>query len=242
MASRTESPTHVTRMERVTRPAPSPAPEEPLVARGQSYEAGAARLQPPDAPDTHRPGRELMRNLSVASALVLCVVALRAGAVPGAEGAVDAVLTAASGDSLLDDQLGRLSFVSAMFPEAALVFGESADSVLALPVSGGEVTHAWSRQEPYVTWETDAQQVTAALTGEVRGVYHGDGEELLVLLSGDGGLSCVYGNLGTCAVSAGDAVQRGDVIGTLLPGAALSFEARQDGWSVDPLTLLPALP
>ena len=37
MASRTESPTLVTRMERVTRPAPSPAPEEPLVARGQSY-------------------------------------------------------------------------------------------------------------------------------------------------------------------------------------------------------------
>lgn len=236
MARQATSDTQTTRMERIHRS--SPTPGEPLVARGQTYEAGLKRLQPLEPERVPRPGQELMRNLSVASALVLCVVALRAGTLTSSP--VDAVLTAASGDSLLDDRLGKLSFVSSVFPEAALVFGESDAGLLSAPVSGGQVVHAWSRQEPYITWSATSDQVTAAMSGEVRGVYHANGDEVLVQVAGDGGLMCVYGNLAESCVSTGDQVQEGGVIGTLLPGEALAFEVQQDGCSIDPVSLLNA--
>lgn len=236
MAKQAMSDTQTTRMERIHRTAS--APDEPLVKRGQTYEAGLKRLQPLEMERAPRPGQELMRNLSVASALVLCVVALRAGSLTASP--ADAVLTAASGGSLLDDDLGKLSFVSSIFPEAALVFGESDAGLLSAPVSGGQVVHAWSQQEPYISWATSSEQVTAAMSGEVRGVYHANSDEVLVQVAGDGGLTCIYGNLAESCVSMGDHVQEGDVIGTLLSGEALAFEVRQDGYSVDPVSLLDA--
>lgn len=182
-------------------------------------------------------GEELLKNLGVASALVLCAVALRGGAVPGASGAVDAVLTAATDDSLLDDHLGKLSFVSSLFPEATLVFGENRQS-LCLPVSGGAVVHAWSEAEPYMAWRSQSPQVYAAGSGTVAGVYHGENEERLVQVVGENGVSCVYGNLQQAAVQMGDTVEAGDTLGTLLEGQDCVLEVRVDGVSVDPAAYL----
>ena len=184
-----------------------------------------------------RPGERLLGNMTVASALLICAVVLRTGALPELSPAADAVLTAATDDSLLDDQLGRLSFVSAMFPEAALVFGAQ-DDALALPVSGGAVVHAWSAQEPWMSWRTGSGAVTAASAGEVIGVYHGNGDERLVQVLGADGLACLYGNLGTVSVSTGDEVAAGDPIGTLMTGADAVFEVRRDGVSIDPALFL----
>lgn len=69
-------------------------------------------------------GEELLKNMGVAAALVLCAVAVRSGEWTDAQW-TDTVLTAATGDMLLDDQLGKLTFVSSLFPEATLVFGET---------------------------------------------------------------------------------------------------------------------
>ena len=175
-----------------------------------------------------------MRNLTMASVLVLCAVTLRSGALPPLSDVTDAVLTAATDDSLLDDQLGKLSFVSTLFPEATLVFGESRRSELSMPVSGGVVVHAWSQAEPYMSWRTDNDRVTAAADGEVIGVYHGNGEERLVQVMGDSGIACLYGNLAEVSVQTGDAVRAGDLLGTLLNGAEAVFEVRRDGMSIDP--------
>ncbi|MBQ2953128.1 MAG: M23 family metallopeptidase [Clostridia bacterium] len=184
-----------------------------------------------------RPGERLLGNMAVASALLICAVALRSGALPELSPAADAVLTAATDDSLLDDQLGRLSFVCALFPEAALVFGAQ-DDALALPVSGGAVVHAWSAQEPWMSWRTGSGTVTSASDGEVVGVYHGNGDERLVQVLGADGLACLYGNLAQVSVSTGDAVSVGDAIGTLMTGADAVFEVRRDGVSIDPALLL----
>lgn len=184
-----------------------------------------------------RPGERLMSNMTVAAALLICAIALRSGALPELSPAADAVLTAATDDSLLDDQLGRLSFVSAMFPEASLVFG-AMDDALALPVSGGAVVHAWSAQEPWTAWQTGNRTVTASADGEVIGVYHGNGDERLVQVLGADGLACLYGNLADVAVSTGDAVAAGDPIGTLMTGADAVFEVRRDGMSIDPALLM----
>ena len=190
-------------------------------------------------PPKKRAGEHLTRNLATASALVLCAVALRQGALPGAAPAVDAVMTAVTDNTLLNDTLGRLSFVSALFPEATLVFGEQTYPELALPVSGGAVVHAWSEAEPYTTWRSDSRAVTSSLTGEVIGVYHGEGEELLVQVMADGGLSCLYGNLAEVSVALGDAVSTGDRLGTVMAGQDCVMELRREGVSIDPMAMLP---
>ena len=212
------------------------------VGRMQLRGAGAA--QQPMQPQIEwkqkarrRTGERLMSNMTVAAALLICAVALRTGALPALSPATDAVLTAATDNTLLDDSLGRLSFVSSLFPEATLVFGGLDDS-LAMPVSGGTVVHAWSASEPWMSWRGSTRTILSAGAGEVIGVYHGNGDERLVQVMGEDGTACLYGNLEEVCVSMGDAVAAGDVIGNLLPGADAVFEVRRDGVSIDPALLL----
>lgn len=179
----------------------------------------------------------LLPNLAIASALMLCAVALKTGAIPPLTGAVQAVMSAATDDSLLSDELGKLSFVSSIFPEAALVFGESAGK-LAMPVEAQGVVHAWSQSEPFISWDAQTRIVTSAMAGEVIGVYHGNEEERLVQVLGADGLSCLYGNLSSVTVSTGDRVETGDPLGTLLDGQTCVMEVRQDGQSVDPAVMM----
>lgn len=185
-------------------------------------------------PAKRKRGEGFLRNLAVSAALVLCAVTLRTGALPELSDTADVVMTAATDHSLLDEQLGKLSFVSALFPEAVLVFGEQSSQTLSLPVNGGMVVHAWSEEEPYMSWRSNGTQVASAAAGEVIGVYHGNGDEQLVQVLHEDGLSCLYGNLAEVVVQTGDAVSSGELLGELLPGADCVFEVRQDGISIDP--------
>ncbi len=189
-----------------------------------------------ETPKKHWQDR-LLPNLAVASALMLCAVALRTGAVPSLTEGVQAVMTAATDDSLLNEELGKLTFVSAIFPEAALVFGETV-ATLTMPVTADEVVHAWSELEPFISWDTKAEEVMAAAAGEVIGVYHGEEEERLVQVLGEDGLSCLYGNLAQVYVQTGDAVHTGEALGTLMAGKPCVFEVRQNGRSVDPSVMM----
>lgn len=202
-------------------------------------------MNPPDAASTIRivdaerrhPGESMMKNLAIASALVLCAVTLRTGAIPSLNDEADILVTAATDHSLLDEQLGKLSFVSALFPEAVLVFGES-DTSLSLPVNDGNVVHAWTESEPYISWQTNTRQVLASSEGEVIGVYHGNQDERIVQIMGNDGIACVYGNLSRASVKQGDYVHAGAVVGELLSGEDLIFEVRMNGRSIDPAILL----
>lgn len=181
---------------------------------------------------------ELTKNLAVAAALVICVAALRNGAVPSASSMTEAVMTAATGDTLLDDHLGRLTFVSKLFPEATLVFGEAhEDASLLMPVTGAEVVHAWNEAEPYTAWQATERMVYSAIAGEVMGVYHGENEEQIVHVQREDGLSCLCGNMAKVLVTTGDAVEEGALLGYLAEDAVCWLEVRQDGWSVDPASM-----
>lgn len=192
-------------------------------------------------PQKRRRGEELLKNLGVASALVLCAVTLKCGALPAASSMTDAVVASVSDDTLLDDRLGKLSFVSTLFPEATLVFGESSDHTLAMPVSGGMVVHAWSEAEPYTTWRSGTSNVYASGSGVVMGVYHGENEERLVQVMHENGLSCLYGNLENACVRVGDEVEAGELLGQLLPGQDCVLEVMQNGISVDPAPYLASI-
>lgn len=185
--------------------------------------------------DKRKPGSELMKNLAVAASLVLCAVTLKTGAVPGAENMTDAVVTAVTSDTLLDDQLGKLSFVSKLFPEATLVFGEQHEGDLVLPVISGTVIHAWNDQEPYLAWQAQDREVRSACDGTVMGVYHGTEEERIVQIMNDEGLVCVYGNLQEAHVQEGERIAAGESIGVLLQDQACVLEVSMNGQSVDPM-------
>lgn len=179
-----------------------------------------------------------MKNLAVSGALVLCAVTLRAGAIPSLSDTTDVVLTAATDQSLLDDQLGKLSFVSALFPEAVLVFGENQQEALSLDIEMETVVHAWSEQEPYTAWHTKDELVYSACEGEVIGIYHGNGDERLVQVMLSSGLACLYGNLEDVLVEIGDQVNQGTMLGVVKPGDACVLEIRDDGRSIDPAPYL----
>lgn len=175
----------------------------------------------------------LLKNLSVAAALVICAVAVRSGSLENADWS-DAVLTAATGDTLLDDQLGKLTFVSSLFPEATLVFGENIEESLPLPVRGGSVVHTWSETEPYLSYHSIDTAVQSVTSGEVMGVYHGKNEELIVCIRRSDGLECCYGNLAESLVSMGDQIAVGQFVGNRLADQDATFEVRQNGFRIDP--------
>ena len=179
-----------------------------------------------------------MKNLAVSGALVLCAVTLRAGAIPSLSDTTDVVLTAATDQSLLDDQLGKLSFVSALFPEAVLVFGENHQEALCLDIEKDRVVHAWSSQEPYTAWHAQDGHVYSACEGEVIGIYHGNGDERLVQVMSSSGLACLYGNLEDVLVEMGDQVNKETAIGVVKSGEVCVLEVREDGRSIDPAPYL----
>lgn len=182
------------------------------------------------------PADHFIKNTAVAAAVLLCLIALRNGAVPQAKDLTDTVLAAASTDDLLNDRLGKLSFVSALFPEAVLVFGEGSHTpVMAMPVTASAQVHAWSEQEPYVAWASNSTNVFAALSGEVSGVYHGPDEEIMVQITDGSGNSVICGNLRQANVSLGDYVEQGELIGWIEAGSYCSFEAQHQGVSIDPM-------
>lgn len=184
----------------------------------------------------------LLKNLSVAAALVVCAVALRSGALPAMTDATDAVMTALTSDSLLDDRLGRLSFVSTIFPEATLVFGESKQADLYAPVDA-EVVHAWSESEPYTAWRSTASlPVSAAFDGEVTELSRLADGSIGVWVRGTDGLVGKYGGIQSTQLREGDAVRGGDIIGTLAKGSDMVLEVRRDGYSIDPGSFPKAAP
>ena len=214
-----------------------PEMERTLVTKLQIRQRELTHRQPDikweEVPKRSR-GEAFMKNLAVSAAMVLCAVTLRAGAVPSLSEPTDVVLTAATDHSLLDDQLGKLSFVSALFPEATLVFGEQEDAAFTLDISAEDVVHTWSEQEPYTAWYADDGQVFSPCDGEVIGVYHGNGDERLVQVVSAEGIACLYGNLKEVYVATGDCVSAGTSLGILYPDAACVLEVREDGRSIDP--------
>ncbi len=188
-------------------------------------------MQPPNLHEHFR------RNLVVASVIVLCAVTLRSGALPALDEASDVILTAATDQSLLDDTLGKLSFVGAMFPESVLVFGEQPVLDLIIPSDGCTITHAWSEYAPYTAWQSDSVQVCALADGEVTGIAHGYDEERIVEVTGENNLTWLYGNIGRVSVSLGERVIAGKEIGQVLPGEDLVLEVRHHGRSINPATI-----
>ncbi len=174
----------------------------------------------------------LLRNVAVAGALLLVIVAVR-----NLEGTPTQSVFAALQSNMnmeWDESLGKLSFVSNLLPNSVQGVWNEQETVTVLAPMGGDVVHAWSQAEPYLELQGTVTDVRAAANGEIMSIAHGLDEEVIVRLRHDDNTETLYGNLAACYMDVGDYVFEGDIIAVVQQGKPLAFELRRDGRSIDP--------
>lgn len=178
----------------------------------------------------------LARNLALAGMLILTVAAVRGAGWPtGHE-----ILTAAQylSEPAWDETLGKISFVSSLFPESVSVFFESPiDASLTAPCFG-TVSHAYSESEPYVGYLSPDGRVYAAASGQVMSLAHGENEEWVLRLRHDDGLETLYYGLQSVQVREGDQVTEQTCLGAGLSSEDIYIEVRRSGRPIDPTALI----
>ena len=177
-------------------------------------------------------GDRLLRNSAIACAVLLGVLALGNLRQPWAQKAVAGIEQALTMRINLDDSLGQLTFVRELMPESALVFlNVNGGSELTPPVAGA-VSHPWTALQPWVMFDCSGAPVCAVQSGTVTAVSRmSDGRQGVLVDHGDG-LESVYAGLAEVTAGSGDAIARGEALGT--SGDGLYFELRSGGESVDP--------
>jgi len=183
-------------------------------------------------PPKKRWSEKLARNMSLSAALLIAIAAIRTvGHEPTAQAVFHAIEDQLTWD--MDEELGKLTFVSNMLPEASMVFWNGASDIeISAPVNG-KVIHTWSTQEPYLLLEGKDTSVSCCADGEVMSIAHGENEEEIIRVRHENGLESLYGNI-QCFVEVGDAVLRDQVIGNPIKDTQVYFEVRQAGRSIDP--------
>ena len=174
----------------------------------------------------------LLRNSAIACAVLLGVLALGNVRQPWAQKAREGIQRALTMRIDLDDSLGELTFVRNLMPESALVFlNVSGGGQMSRPTDA-TIAHAWSALQPWTLFDGANAAVRSVGAGTVTAVSPLSGGLFGVLVDHGEGLESVYANLSEVNVAQGDAVNRGDALGT--SGEGLYFELRSGGESVDP--------
>ena len=194
----------------------------------------SSRAMPPSR-NTHT--ERLLRNSAIACAVLLGVLTLTNVDQPWAKKAVNGIEQALTMRIDLDDTIGELTFVRELMPESALVFlNISGKEQLGLPVKGS-LSHPWSELQPWLMFTCDSgTAVNAAEDGTVTAVSElSDGRKGLIVDHGNG-LESVYAYMDTVNAASGDAVLRGQQLGTA--DGYMYFEWRVNGKSIDPSELM----
>ena len=193
---------------------------------GMRRERAALRVKP-------RPGDRLLRNSAIACAVLLGILALGNIDQPWAEKAAEGIERALTMHINLDDSIGELSFVRRIMPESALVFlNISGGPELAMPADG-EVLHPWNGMQPWFMFGcAEDAPVFADEAGTVAAVSPLSGGDFGILIDHAGGQESVYAGLAAVSVQSGDAVARGQQLGSA--AGNLYYEYRSAGESVDP--------
>lgn len=183
------------------------------------------------------PAERVLRNTSVACALILAVLALRTIDTPFTNRVTGALNQAISMDLSLDDSLGQLSFVENLMPESALVFfhvgGKASDT---LPVQG-QIAHSWSVGQPWIEYlTTNNAPVRALKSGSVAAASQSTAGDWTILINHTDGSQTVYAYLNECTVKPGDSVSEADEIGRTGTDASahLYFEYRVNSEPANP--------
>lgn len=195
-------------------------------------EKNTSPLKPAPRPARGAFSQHLARNLALAGMLVLTVTAVRNAELPSGK----TVLTAVQGimENTWDERLGKISFVSQLFPETVSVFFESpGDASLTAPCFGA-ISHPWTSREPYIGYRGSDDRVYAVSPGQVMSLAHGENEEWVLRVRQEDGLETMYYGLMETSVREGDTVTEQTCLGRALSQDAIFIEVRRAGRAVDP--------
>lgn len=181
-------------------------------------------------------GEKLARNLAVAGMLALVLTALRSKNLPSGETVLTAVQEMVH--TKWDNQLGKISFVSNLFPETVSVFFESPLQTELTAPCFGNVVHGWTEAEPYLGYASADNRAYAVGAGQVMSVSHGLEEERIIRVRQEDGLETMYYNLASTDLKEGDQVTVQTCMGTVLDGKNLMIEVRRAGRAIDPTGML----
>jgi len=177
-------------------------------------------------------GERLIRNSAVACALLLSLMAARNIDRPWSNRLTQSIRSAVTMQIDWDEGLGKLRFVRALMPDAALVFLNLSDGEgLKTPVEG-TLAHSFSEDQPWLEYRCETgSPVLAAQSGTITAAGQGAGGDWIILVQHEEGES-MYGYLTSAALQVGQEVEKGGVLGQ--SSERLYFEWREAGSSVDP--------
>ena len=181
-------------------------------------------------------GESLARNMALAGMLVLTVAAVRTASLPTGQTVLTAVQSMIDGQ--WNERLGKIDFVSNFFPETVSVFFDTSSSGALTAPCFGEVTHVFSKDEPYIAYQSSDGKVYAAAAGQVMSIAHGPAEEMILRVRHDDGLETLYYNLREISVREGDEVTESSCLGVLMAGQEAAVEVRRSGLAIDPKKLM----
>ncbi len=221
-------PAEIRKRKKTESPRRGNTPSDPAKPGHPGKKRGQPRAPRPRATFSDR----LLRNSAIACAVLLGVLALGNVRQPWAQKAREGIQRALTMRIDLDDSLGELTFVRNLMPESALVFlNVSGGGQMSRPTDA-TIAHAWSALQPWTLFDGANAAVRSVGAGTVTAVSPLSGGLFGVLVDHGEGLESVYANLSEVNVAQGDAVNRGDALGT--SGGGLYFELRSGGESIDP--------
>ncbi|MDD3243663.1 MAG: M23 family metallopeptidase [Eubacteriales bacterium] len=191
------------------------SPEAAPRARRESEEAGMGSLP---------------LQLFVCGAICLVIIGMKYIDLPVMDDALQGLKIAVSAQSDVDSALGKLKFVTNLFPEKATEVFNPQDAALSLPVSG--TVMGMGSESPYaVEVVCDAQQPVKAAAGRV--FYSGSSisYDTMVRLVHDDGYETIYTGFAP-QVKAGDNVEAGQSLGVAEAGSSVLFMVYRDGAAV----------
>lgn len=178
-------------------------------------------------------GERMLRNSAVACLLLLGILMVGNINQPWAQQTTDVIQRALTMQIDLDGTIGELSFVRNLMPESALVFLNLSDKTeLTIPVEG-TISHQFTQAQPWLMFQSAiGNPVRVAADGIVTAVSELSGGTFGVLVDHGGGIESVYAYMASASVHAGDAVKRGQTLGS--SDTTLYFEYRNAETPIDP--------
>lgn len=194
-----------------------------------------------DEAEEERPGGDkLPLQLFICGAICLAIVGMKHIDLPIADQALDGLKIAVTAQSDVDKALGKLKFVTNLFPDTAQVFSPSVQPV-SLPVAG-QITQV-GQAAPYAVEviAQGTQVVPSVAAGRVFFAGSSVSYGTMVRVVHAGGYETIYTGL-VPSVKVGEEIEAGQTLGVLDDGAAFCFMVYLDGAAVPAGNYLEDLP
>lgn len=205
------------------------------VVKSQEMDEGASMQYLPDKQKI-RWSEKLLRNFFVVALLTLLLSAIHNEQLPSGNTVMTAVQEII--DTPWDESLGKISFVSNMFPDVAAVFFSDAPTLDLIAPCMGEAINTWTKATPYLSYMNADLKVYAPGNGQIMSIAYGERDEKVIRIRHTDGIESIIYGLSSLYVQEGNSVTCSTIIGEGRSNTTTILEMRKDGVPFDPTELI----